>query len=41
MTTTRDIKELNPLVQIMLEIALEKIKKKNIKPLIVETYRPK
>ena len=40
-TTTRDIKELNPLVQVMLEVALKKIKKKNIVPLIVETYRPK
>lgn len=38
--TTRDISELNPLVQVMLEAALTKIKKKKINPLVVETYRP-
>lgn len=40
-STTRDTKELNPLVKVMLDVALTKIKKKNINPLIVETYRPK
>lgn len=40
-TTTRDIEELNPLVKIMLEEALRKIRKNNIIPLVVETYRPK
>lgn len=40
-TTTRDLNELNPLVKVMLEVALEKIKKKSITPLVVETYRPK
>lgn len=39
--TTRDVKELNPLVEVMLESALSKIRKKSIRPLIVETYRPK
>lgn len=39
-STTRDISELNPLVKVMLECALEKIKKKKVNPLIVETYRP-
>lgn len=37
---TRDIKELNPLVQVMLNKALTKIKNKKITPLVVETYRP-
>ena len=40
-TSTRDIKELNPLVQVMLNKAISLIKKKGISPLIVETYRPK
>lgn len=40
-STTRDIKELNPLVQAMLNTALTKIKNKKITPLVVETYRPK
>ena len=40
-STTRDISELNPLVKAMLEVALEKIHKKGITPLVVETYRPK
>jgi peptidoglycan L-alanyl-D-glutamate endopeptidase CwlK len=39
-SATRDIKELNPLVQTMLNIALEKIKMENITPLVVETFRP-
>lgn len=39
-SSTRDIKELNPLVQIMLNTALSKIKNKKITPLVVETYRP-
>ncbi len=37
----RDTKELNPLVKVMLDIAIEKIKKLGITPLIVETYRTK
>ena len=40
-SSTRDIKELNPLVQVMLNVALDKIKAKKINPLVVETYRPK
>ncbi|WP_033166883.1 M15 family metallopeptidase [Clostridium sp. KNHs205] len=36
----RDIKELNPLVQVMLNLALEDIKRQGINPLVVETYRP-
>jgi peptidoglycan LD-endopeptidase CwlK len=36
----RDIKELNPLVQVMLNLALEDIKSQGINPLVVETYRP-
>ena len=40
-SSTRDIKELNPLVQVMLNTALAKIKKNKISPLVVETYRPK
>ena len=39
--STRDINELNPLVQVMLNAALDKIKAKKINPLVVETYRPK
>lgn len=39
--TTRDTNELNPLVKVMLDVAIGKIKKKKINPLIVETYRPK
>lgn len=40
-STTRDIYELNPLVQIMLTVALQKIRSERINPLVVETYRPK
>lgn len=40
-SSTRDIGELNPLVQVMLNVALDKIKAKKITPLVVETYRPK
>ena len=40
-SSTRDINELNPLVQVMLNVALDKIRKKKITPLVVETYRPK
>ena len=40
-STTRDISELNPLVQVMLNVALDKIRKKKITPLVVETYRTK
>lgn len=40
-SSTRNINELNPLVQVMLNAALDKIKKKSINPLVVETYRPK
>lgn len=40
-SSTRDTKELNPLVRVMLDEALDKIKSKKISPLIVETYRPK
>jgi len=39
--TSRNINDLNPLVRTMLEVAIAKIKKKKINPLIVETYRPK
>lgn len=35
----RNIKELNPLCQVLLILAIEKMKKNNINPLIVETYR--
>ena len=40
-TTTRNIEELNPLVQVMLDKALTRIRNRGITPLIVETYRPK
>ena len=40
-SSTRDINELNPLVQVMLNVALDKIRKKKSTPLVVETYRPK
>lgn len=40
-STTRDIEELNPLVKVMLNSALTRIKSKNITPLVVETYRPR
>lgn len=40
-STTRDVNELNPLVRVMLNTALTKIKNKKINPLVVETYRPK
>lgn len=39
--TVRDTSELNPLVEVMLNVAVKKIKKKGINPLITETYRPK
>lgn len=35
----RNVKELNPLCQILLNKAIEEIKKEGIKPLVVETYR--
>lgn len=35
----RDIKALNPLCQVLLNLALDEIKKKGVNPLIVETYR--
>ncbi len=35
----RDIKQLNPLVQVMLNLALANIKSQGINPLVVETYR--
>lgn len=37
----RDIKQLNPIVRIMLEEALKRIKEKEINPLVTETYRTK
>jgi peptidoglycan L-alanyl-D-glutamate endopeptidase CwlK len=37
--TCRDLKELNPLVKVMLELALADIKSQGINPLVVETYR--
>ena len=40
-SSTRDVDELNPLVKIMLNSALSRIKNKDITPLVVETYRPK
>lgn len=36
----RDIKQLNPLVRVMLNLALADIKSQGINPLVVETYRP-
>lgn len=36
----RDINELNPLAQVLLNLALDEIKKNGINPLLVETYRP-
>ncbi len=36
----RDINELNPLVKVMLEMALIDIRSQGINPLVVETYRP-
>ncbi|MFV0341865.1 MAG: M15 family metallopeptidase [Anaerocolumna sp.] len=39
--TCRDLKELNPLAKVMLELALADIKSQGINPLVVETYRPK
>lgn len=39
-SSTRDVMELNPLVRVMLNTALKKIRNKNITPLVVETYRP-
>ncbi len=38
--TCRDINELNPLVKVMLELALIDIRSQGINPLVVETYRP-
>lgn len=37
----RDIEQLNPLVQVMLTLALAEIKRKGVTPLVVETYRTK
>lgn len=37
---SRDTKELNKLVQVMLELAIVDIKSQGVNPLIVETYRP-
>jgi peptidoglycan L-alanyl-D-glutamate endopeptidase CwlK len=39
--TCRDLKELNPLVKVMLELALADIKSQGVNPLVVETYRSK
>ena len=39
-SSTRDTKELNPLVQILLNAALLDAKKNGVNPLIVETFRP-
>jgi peptidoglycan L-alanyl-D-glutamate endopeptidase CwlK len=36
----RDAKELNVLVQVMLELAIAEIKAQGVNPLITETYRP-
>ncbi len=36
----RDLTQLNPLVRVLLQMALEDIKKQGINPLVVETYRP-
>lgn len=36
----RDTKQLNGLVKVMLELALEEIKSQGVNPLIIETYRP-
>lgn len=36
----RDMKQLKPLVQVMLNLALADIKGQGINPLVVETYRP-
>lgn len=38
--STRDIKALNSLCQVLLNLALVDIKKNGINPLVVETYRP-
>lgn len=35
----RDIKQLNPLVQVMLNLALADINRQGVNPLVVETYR--
>lgn len=35
----RDLNELNPLVRVMLELALEDIRRQGVNPLVVETYR--
>jgi peptidoglycan L-alanyl-D-glutamate endopeptidase CwlK len=35
-----DLKELNKLVRVMLELALDDIKSQGVNPLVVETYRP-
>jgi peptidoglycan L-alanyl-D-glutamate endopeptidase CwlK len=37
--TCRDLNQLNPLVKVMLELALTDIKSQGINPLVVETYR--
>lgn len=38
--TCRNLNELNPLVKVMLELALIDIRSQGINPLVVETYRP-
>jgi peptidoglycan L-alanyl-D-glutamate endopeptidase CwlK len=35
-----DLKELNKLVRVMLELALDDVKSQGVNPLVVETYRP-
>ena len=37
----RNINELNPLVKVMVELALAEIEEKGVNPLVVETYRTK
>ena len=39
-SSTRDTKELNILVQVMLEAGLKKAKQNGVNPLVVETFRP-
>jgi peptidoglycan L-alanyl-D-glutamate endopeptidase CwlK len=36
----KDLNELNPLVKVMLELALDDIRRQGTNPLVVETYRP-
>lgn len=40
-SSCRDTKELNKLVQVMLELAIAEIKAQGVDPLVVETYRPR